>query len=310
MNTAIIVRFLTPYICSITRDQDYVHSPLPLDGALAHAAYWPALVAGQVTDSPTGAQADPDLMQGHVTPVLDAIFETVPLADLLGDQGIEGAVYAVSSGFPILELETGEKRPYIKVGARWLDLHTGNALPIDYEVQPLRKRVPVDRVSTLGLSWVGERGKPLTREPETGKGVLKAIDSRITTWQIYEYVWLAQVRDQAARDRLQSLLDVLSYQGMGKKRTAGFGRITGRCEVKDLDEVFPSLLPKLQRRLFLQGGDQLILLRPLPYDAIMLVPGRVVMTNLMVDSGCGYRPPYWSERRVVVREGTIFRFMN
>ncbi len=42
----------------------------------------------------------------------------------------------------------------------------------------------------------------------------------------------------------------------------------------------------------------------------MLAPGRVVMTNLMVESGCGYRPPYWSDRRVVVREGTIFRFLN
>jgi hypothetical protein len=28
-----------------------------------------------------------------------------------------------------------------------------------------------------------------------------------------------------------------------------------------------------------------------------------------VESGCGYLPPYWSDRRVVVREGTIFRFL-
>ena len=299
MNTAITIRFLTPYVSSITRDQDFVHSPLPLDGAVAHAAYWKALVAGRVADSPTGGQADPALMRDHVTPVLDAVFGRVSLGSLLGDSTITEQVYAVSSGFPLVK-----DRLFVKRGARWLDLDSGDPLTLDYEVQPIRKRVTLDRLSSLGLALVGERGRPLTSEPETGKGVLKAIDNRITTWQVYEYVWLADVRD---RGRLEALLEVLKYQGMGKKRTAGFGKVVGYA-IEDLGKRFPSL--RVERRLFLDYQGQHILLRPLPYDAIMLAPGRVVMTNLMVESGCGYRPPYWSDRRVVVREGTIFRFLN
>jgi len=299
MNTAITIRFLTPYVSSITRDQDFVHSPLPLDGAVAHAAYWEALVAGRVADSPTGGRADPALMRDHVTPVLDAVFGRVSLGSLLGDSTITEQVYAVSSGFPLVK-----DRLFVKRGARWLDLDSGDPLTLDYEVQPIRKRVTLDRLSSLGLALVGERGRPLTSEPETGKGVLKAIDNRITTWQVYEYVWLADVRD---RDRLEALLEVLKYQGMGKKRTAGFGKVVGYA-IEDLDKRFPSL--RVERRLFLDHQGQHVLLRPLPYDAIMLAPGRVVMTNLMVESGCGYRPPYWSDRRVVVREGTIFRFLN
>jgi hypothetical protein len=299
MNTAITIRFLTPYVSSITRDQDFVHSPLPLDGAVAHAAYWEALVAGRVSDSPTGGRADPALMRDHVTPALDTVFGQVSLGSLLGDSTITDQVYAVSSGFPLVQ-----DRLYVKRGARWLDLDSDDMLIPDYEVQPIRKRVTLDRLSSLGLALVGERGRPLTSEPETGKGVLKAIDNRVTTWQVYEYAWLAEVRD---RDRLEALLEVLKYQGMGKKRTAGFGKVVGYA-IEDLDRRFPSL--RIERRLFLNNQGQHILLRPLPYDAIMLAPSRVVMTNLMVESGCGYRPPYWSDRRVVVREGTIFRFLN
>jgi hypothetical protein len=299
MNTAITIRFLTPYVSSITRDQDFVHSPLPLDGAVAHAAYWEALVAGRVSDSPTGGRADPTLMRDHVTPALDTVFGQVSLGSLLGDSTITDQVYAVSSGFPLVQ-----DRLYVKRGARWLDLDSDDMLIPDYEVQPIRKRVTLDRLSSLGLALVGERGRPLTSEPETGKGVLKAIDNRVTTWQVYEYAWLAEVRD---RDRLEALLEVLKYQGMGKKRTAGFGKVVGYA-IEDLDRRFPSL--RIERRLFLNNQGQHILLRPLPYDAIMLAPSRVVMTNLMVESGCGYRPPYWSDRRVVVREGTIFRFLN
>jgi hypothetical protein len=302
MNTAITIRFLTPYVSSITRDQDFVHSPLPLDGAVAHAAYWEALVAGRVADLPTGGRADPALMRDHVTPVLDAVFGQVSLGDLLGDSTITEQVYAVSSGFPLVK-----DRLYVKRGARWLDPDSGDPLTLDYEVQPIRKRVPLDRLSSLGLTLVGERGGSLTREPETGKGVLKAIDNRVTTWRVYEYVWLAEVRDP---DRLKALLEILKYQGMGKKRTAGFGKILGDPEIKNLEECFPSLKLRIKQRLFLDDQGQHILLRPLPYDAIMLAPGRVVMTNLMVESGCGYRPPYWSDRRVIVREGTIFRFLN
>ncbi len=299
MNSAITIRFLTPYVSSITRDQDFVHSPLPLDGALAHAAYWEALVAGRVTDSPTGGQADPGLMQDHVTPVLNAIFAQISLGDLLDDSTITEQVYAVSSGFPLVQ-----GRLYAKQGARWLSPDSGDVLTPDQEVQPIRKRVALDRLSSLGLGLVGERGRPLTGELETGKGVLKAIDNRIITWQVYEYVWFADVRDW---DRLVSLLEVLKYQGMGKKRTAGFGKMLG-YEIKPLQEVFPHL--QIEHHLFVKWNGDLVLLRPLPYDTIMAAPPRVVMTNLMVESGCGYRPPYWSDRRVVVREGTIFRFLE
>lgn len=301
MNSAIILRFLTPYISSITRDQDYVHSPLPLDGALAHAAYWEALVAGRVDESPTGGRADSAVMQDHVTPVLDAVLAQVSLGqrDLLNDHTIIEKVYAVSSGFPLVG-----GRLYLKKGARWLDFDTGEKLPLDYEVQPIRKRVTLDRLSSLDMTLVGERGKPLTGQVEMGKGVLKAIDNRVTTWQVYEYAWLAEVRD---RNRLQMLLQVLKYQGMGKKHTAGFGKILD-YEIHDLPARFPSL--QIERHLFLNHRGEYVLLRPLPYDSIMLAPSRVVMTNLMVESGCGFRPPYWSDRRVVVREGTIFRFMD
>jgi len=300
MNSAIIIRFLTPYVSSITRDQDYVHSPLPLDGALAYAAYWEALVAGRIDESPTSGRADPTLMRNHVTPVLDAIFAQVSLGrDLLNDDTITEQVYTVSSGFPLVGGQL-----YLKRGARWLDLDSGVPLPLKYEVQPIRKRVMLDRLSSLNLEFVGERGKLLKGETETGKGVLKAIDNRVTTWQVYEYVWLAEVRDQS---RLEVLLKVLKYQGMGKKHTAGFGQVLD-YEIQDLPVRFPSL--RTERHLFLNHQGEHILLRPLPYDAIMLAPGRVVMTNLMVESGCGYRPPYWSDRRVVVREGTIFRFLN
>jgi hypothetical protein len=304
MNTVITIHFLTPYISSITRDQDYVHSPLPLDGALAHAAYWQALVAGHIADSPTGPRADPTLMAEHITPVLDSIFEQVSLGELLGDHVIQEKVYSISSGFPIVGNQL-----YHKYGARWLSLDSRQPLIVDYETQPLRKRVPVDRISSLDLSWVGERGGSVG-EPETGKGTLKAIDNRILAWQIYEYAWLAQVRDTAARDRLQALLRILYFQGMGKKRTAGFGKIFGEPLITDLNTAFPELAGQIRENIFLERDDQLVLLRPLPYDAIMLAPGRVVMTNLIVESGCGYRPPYWNDRRVVVREGTIFRFLN
>jgi hypothetical protein len=301
MNSAITIRFLTPYINSITRDQDYVHSPLPLDGALAHAAYWEALVAGQVADSPTEGRANPELMREHVTPTLDAIFASVPLgsADLLNDASVSEQVYAVSSGFPFVDGQV-----YLKRGARWLNLDTGAMFSPDYEVQPIRKRVPMDRLSALDLALVGERGDLLTGEVETGKGVLKAIDNRITTWQVYEYVWFAEVRDE---HRLRQLLAVLKYQGMGKKHTAGFGKVLD-YDVQSFTVRFPTLRVE-RRHLFVEHNDELILLRPLPYDAIMLAQSRVVMTNLMVESGCGFRPPYWSDRRVVVREGTIFRFL-
>ena len=232
MNKAITIRFLTPYISSITRDQEFMHSPLPLDGALAQAAYWEALTSGRVADSPTGGRANQALMQDHVTPVLDQILGQVSLGDLLGDSTIQEQVYAVSSGFPMFEGQI-----FVKRGAWWKNPRTGENLPLEYELQPIRKRVPVDRLATLGLELVGERGRPLTGEVETGKGVLKPIDNRITTWKLYEYVWLAEVRDP---DRLQALLGILQYQGMGKKRTAGFGKVL-TYEIRPASEVLPTL---------------------------------------------------------------------
>jgi hypothetical protein len=302
MNHAITLHFLTPYICSITRDQDFVHSPMPLDGALAHAAYWQALVAGRMDESPTGRKANVDIMTNHVTPVLDEVLERVSLGDrdLLDDASITDWVYAISSGFPM-----ADGCLYVKRGARWLNPDQDEPLTPDYDVQPIRKRVDITRLSSLEITRVGKRGKPLTSEPETGKGVLKAIDNRLITWQIYEYVWFAAVKDET---RLRELLDVLKFQGgLGKKRTAGFGKLLD-YEIETLDVPFPNL--QLEKKLFMDWNGDLVLLRPLPYDAIMLAPRRVVMTNLVVESGCGYQPPYWSDRRVVVREGTIFRFLS
>jgi hypothetical protein len=301
MNTAVIIRFLTPYISSITRDQDFVHSPLPLDGALAHALYWEALVAGDVPDSPTQGQADRVLMQNRILPALDSVMASVSLGDrsLLDDRTIIDRVYSVSSGFPVLD-----GKLYIKQGAHWMNPDTGDRWVPKHELQPIRKRVPIDRLSSLGLAFVGERGTLRLGEVETGKGVLKPIDNRVNTWQVFEYVWFAEVLD---RERLRTLLGVLKYEGVGKKRSAGFGKVLD-FQVEDIAARFPSL--RISRRLFAEHNGDDVLLRPLPYDAIMLAPAKVVMTNLMVESGCGYRPPYWSDRRVVVREGTIFRFLN
>jgi len=302
MNYAITLHFLTPYICSITRDQDFVHSPMPLDGALAHAAYWQALATGQMDESPTGRKANVDIMTNHVMPVLDEVLERVSLgdSDLLNDTAITDWVYAISSGFPMVD-----GCLYIKRGARWLNPDQDEPLTLDYDVQPIRKRVDITRLSSLEITRVSKRGKPRTSEPETGKGVLKAIDNRLITWQIYEYVWFAAVKDET---RLRELLDVLKFQGgLGKKRTAGFGKLLD-YEIETLYVLFPNL--QLEKRLFVDWNGDLVLLRPLPYDAIMLAPRRVVMTNLIVESGCGYRPPYWSDRRVIVREGTIFRFLS
>ena len=110
----------------------------------------------------------------------------------------------------------------------------------------------------------------------------------------------AEVLDKG---RLQELLEILKFQGMGKKRSAGFGKMVD-CRL----EPFGGLT--VDRQVFAQYDGQTILLRPLPYDAINRAAQKVVMTNLMVEFGCETRPPYWSDRRVVVREGTVFRFFN
>jgi len=295
MDRAIHITFLTPYVSSLTRDQDYLHVPLPLDGALAHAAYWRALVAGDISWSATGNQADPAIMDAYVRPELDAVLDSVSLGDrdLLNDSSLTEQVYRISSGFPV---HRGQL--YLKYGARWIQLDTGlNFIP-ELERQPIRKRVDRHRLNYLDLGLVTERGRPEAKV-EWGKGAVKPIDNRMTTWRVYHYVWLAQVRDES---RLRQLLEVLKFQGMGKKRTAGFGKI----HTYEIQPLPPGIT--IEQKLFLKRQDELVLLRPLPYDAIMSASRRIVMTNLVVESGCGYQPPYWNKRRVVVREGTLFKF--
>lgn len=295
MNSAIHLTFLTPYVSSLTRDQDYLHVPLPLDGALAHAAYWRALVAGEISWSATGNQADAAIMEAHVRPELDVVLDSVSLgdADLLDDPAVTERVYRISSGFPVQQ-----DRLYLKYGARWLQFDTGLTFKPELELQPIRKRVDRHRLDYLDLELVTERGRPGAKI-EWGKGAVKPIDNRLTLWRVYHYVWLAEVRDEA---RLRQLLEVLKFQGMGKKRTAGFGKI----HTYDIRPLPPGLT--IRQKLFLERNDDLILLRPLPYDAIMSATRRIVMTNLVIESGCGYQPPYWNKRRVVVREGTLFKF--
>jgi hypothetical protein len=134
---------------------------------------------------------------------------------------------------------------------------------------------------------------------DTSRGGLKGIDNKLTTWSIFEYVWFAAVQDEA---RLRELLDVLKFQGMGKKRSAGFGRVVSH-------RLEPLRGVSLERRVFARMDGQTVLLRPLPYEAVSSAASDIVMTNLMVEFGCGIRPPYWSDRRVVVREGTMFTFL-
>lgn len=295
MNRAIHITFLTPYLSSLTRDQDYLHVPLPLDGALAHAAYWRALVAGDISWSPTGNQADPTIMAAHVRPELDTVLDSVSLGDndLLHDSTLTERLYRISSGFPVHQGQF-----YIKYGARWLRLDTNIDFTPEFEQQPIRKRIDRHRFDYLDLELVTERGRPEAKV-EWGKGAVKPIDNRITAWRVYHYVWLAEVRDEA---RLRQLLEVLKFQGMGKKHTAGFGKIHSY----DIQPLPAGV--NIEQKLFLERNGELILLRPLPYDAIMSASRRIVMTNLVIESGCGYQPPYWDKRRVVVREGTLFKF--
>jgi hypothetical protein len=300
MNRAIHITFLTPYVSSIARDQDYLHIPLPLDGALAHAVYWRALTEGRVAWSSTGNRADPTIMKRIVRPELDAVLGSIHLGhgDLLKDRRIGDRVYLVSSGFPVHEGQV-----YIKYGARWVQIDGEASFIPQLERQPLRKRVDRNRFDYLDLDIVTERGRPGARV-EWGKGAVKPIDNKITTWRVFHYVWFAQVRDET---RLDELLEVLKFQGMGKKHTAGFGRIAN-CWHERIEHVLPPAV-EVKRRLFLEREGELVLLRPVPYDAIMMATRRrIVMTNMVVESGCGYRPPYWSDRRVVVREGTVFSF--
>jgi hypothetical protein len=294
MNTAIYLSFATPYISSITRDQYYVHSPMPLDGAIAYAIYWERVASGE-TMTPTGGQANRELMEQAVYPELRRVFAATTVGNILGDLTLTDEVFVVSSGFPVHEDET-----YIKQGARYIGLASDQPLALQYDTQPIRRRVYPQRLTTLGIEVVTRRGKVSKEGIDTSRGGLKGIDNRLTAWTIFEYVWFAEVLNE---ERLRELLEIFKLQGMGKKRSAGFGKMVGYRL-----EPFGGF--SVDRQVFARRDGQTILLRPLPYDAVNRAAQKVVMTNLMVEFGCGTRPPYWSDRRVVVREGTIFRFLN
>lgn len=294
MNTAIHVSFATPYISSITRDQYYVHSPMPLDGAIAAAIYWEATADNQAM-IPTLGQGDHESMNRVVYPELGRIFKAVTVGDILSVDNLTDQVFLVSSGFPV---HGGEA--YIRRGAQYIGLVSGRSLAPEYVTQPIRRRVYPQRLALLNVDVVTKSGEVSREGIDTSRGGLKGIDNKMITWAIFEMVWFAHVLD---RGRLRELLEILKFQGMGKKRSAGFGKV-----VDYRLEPFEGLT--IEREVFASQGGQIVLLRPLPYDAVRRTADRVVMTNLMVEYGCGSRPPYWSDRRVVVREGTIFRFLN
>jgi hypothetical protein len=296
MNTAIRLSFATPYISSITRDQHYVHSPMPLDGAIAYAIYWETIAGGEAI-TPTRGQANRKLMEQAVYPELRRVFAATTVGEILGDLAVKDEVFLVSSGFPVHRGET-----YIKQGAAYVGLVSGQPLAPQYDTQPIRRRVYPQRLTTLGIEVVTRRGRISKEGIDTSRGGLKGIDNKVTAWAIFEYVWFARVLDEA---RLRELLETLKFQGMGKKRSAGFGRV-----VSYRLEPLAGLTIDKDRPVFVQRDGQSVLLRPLPYDAISRAAQKIVMTNLMVEFGCGTCPPYWSDRRVVVREGTIFRFLN
>jgi hypothetical protein len=294
MNKAIFLSFATPYISSITRDHHYIHSPLPLDGAVAYAIYWEAIARGEPV-TPTASRADQELMERVVYPQLRRVFGATTTGAILRDGTLTDEVFLVSSGFPV---SAGEI--YIKQGARYVGLASGRPLELHYESQPIRRRVYPQRLTTLGIDVVTKRGLVSKEGIDTSRGGLKGIDNKLTGWTVFETVWFAHVLDDGLLERQ---LEILKFQGMGKKRSAGFGKVIG-FRVEPLDQL------TLERQVFARIDGQAFLLRPLPYDSIFQASHNVVMTNLMVEFGCGVRPPYWSDRRVAVREGTVFRFLS
>ncbi len=301
MNTAICISFATPYLSSITRDESYVHSPMPLDGALAYAAYWRYLWEHGFSDvAPTNGKISDDLLQDVIYPELDQIFEKTSVGEILGDETVTDEIYLVSSGFPIMDGEV-----YFKVGAQYLHL-PDEQLRLEYEVQPIRRRVIPSRLTVLGIAPITVTGIVPSEGIDTSRGGLKGIDNRITTWKIFEYVWYAEVRQE---NRLYELLDVLRFQGMGKKRSAGFGKIADYRVLKrgEWDEGL-EFQEDSQHFVFLKHKAQSILMRPLSYRAILRSTAKVALTNLMIEYGCGAKPPYWNSREVIVREGTTFNF--
>jgi hypothetical protein len=302
MNTAIWISFATPYLSSITRDESFVHSPMPLDGALAYAAYWRYALENGLTDvAPTDGRIGDGLLERVIYPELEKVFEKTTVGEILGDPQVTNDVYLVSSGFPMQD-----GKVYFKIGARYLHLPTGEQLSFEYDVQPIRRRVIPERLTVLGINPIPITGKTPNEGIDTSRGGLKAIDNRITTWAIFDYVWYAQVKDE---QRLRELLDVLQFQGMGKKRSAGFGKIMG-YKIFKRGEGQVELRYEEDRRVFLKYNGQSVLMRPLPYRAITQSKHQVALTNLMIEYGCGSKPPYWNSREVIVREGTTFNFQG
>lgn len=302
MNTAIWISFATPYISSITRDESFVHSPMPLDGALAYAAFWLYAMDNGMTDvAPTDGRISDDLLDRVIYPELDRIFEKSSVGEILGGSKDDNEVYLVSSGFP---MRNG--KAYFKIGARYLSLPTGEPLSFEFDVQPIRRRVIPTRLTMLGIDPITVTGIIPRDGIDTSRGGLKAINNRITTWAIFDYVWYAQVKDAK---RLRALLDVLQFQGMGKKRSAGFGRLTDYRIVKRAEwNAALAFDEDTPRHVFQKFNGQSILMRPLPYRAITQSKRQVALTNLMIEYGCGSKPPYWNSREVIVREGTTFNF--
>jgi len=296
MNTAIYISFATPYISSITRDECFVHSPMPLDGALAYAIYWRhAFQQGSMQLTPTNGSLNGDLLEQVVYPELSRVLAKTTVGGILGDESITNEVYLVSSGFPVQK-----GRAFFKVGARYVELETGTLLDLKYDIQPIRKRVDPMRLMSLGIQPITKTGIVPREEIDTKRGGLKAIDNRITTWTVFDYVWYAQVLDEGL---LRELLEVLKFQGMGKKRSAGFGKVVGYCIQSNNDFV-------AEKEVFIRPNGQYVLLRPIPYSAVMNSKTKVALTNLMVEFGCGSRPPYWNAKEVIIREGTIFNFVS
>jgi len=275
---------------------------MPLDGALAYAAYWRYAMENGLTDvPPTDGRIGGDLLERVVYPELERIFEKTTVGEILGGSKDANEVYLVSSGFPMRD-----NRVYFKIGARYLDWQTGAQLKFEYDVQPIRRRVIPSRLAMLDIVPITITGIVPSEGLDTSRGGLKAIDNRITTWAIFDYVWFAQVKEDGA-PLLRELLDVLRFQGMGKKRSAGFGKIADYRILKE-EEWDAGWKFGKDRRIFLKHNGQSVLMRPLPYRAITQSQKQVALTNLMIEYGCGSKPPYWNSREVIVREGTTFNF--
>ncbi len=306
MNTAICISFATPYITSITRDESFVHSPMPLDGALAYAVYWQYLTDDGARElAPTDGRISDDLLARVIDPHLDKILAKTTVGEIMGDGKVGSDIYVMSSGFPMREGKT-----YFKIGARYVHHPTGEQLSVEYDTQPIRRRVDQSRLAVLGIDPITMTGKIPSDGIDNSRGGLKAIDNRISAWAVFDYVWYAEVKDNA-QSLLDELLGILRVQGMGKKRSVGFGKIVDYRILKRAD--WPAGMKfdeDAVHRVFLKHAAQSVLMRPLSYRAVAQSTHPVALTNLMIEYGCGSMPPYWNSREVVVREGTTFNFQT